>query len=75
MPTEWTPLLSTFASTLGLVLYVVGGMRFRTWAIDDRTGVPRYPRGVETVLLWLVYSGVVSIGIVVVRQTLRDFAG
>ena len=73
MTTEWTTLLPPLATLLGAVLYVVGGLRFREWAVDERPGIPRYPRAVETVLLWLVYSTVVSVAIVVVRQTIRDF--
>lgn len=59
--------------SLGVALYVLGGVRFRRWAVDERPGIPRYPQAVETVLLWLIYSGVVSIGIVIIRQTIRDF--
>ena len=57
----------------GALVYVACGIRFRRWAIDERPGIPRYPASVETILLWLVYSGVVSIAIVIARQTLRHF--
>jgi len=58
-------------SAMGLVLYVVGGVRFRRWAVEDRPGIPRYSANVETIMLWLVYSVGISIMIVVVRQALR----
>lgn len=51
--------------------YVVGGLRFRRWVVDDRPGVPRYSAHVETVFLWLLYSSFVSIGIVIVKQLMR----
>ncbi|MEM9174859.1 MAG: hypothetical protein AAGC67_06465 [Myxococcota bacterium] len=73
MPIETTTLWTALSLSLGLALYVFGGIRFRRWAVADRWGVPRYPQSVETVLLWLVYSGVVSIAIIVTRQTLRHF--
>jgi hypothetical protein len=60
--------LSLFA---GGLLYVFGGMRFRRWAVGDRPGIPRFSPSVETILLWIVYSGVVSVGVVIFRQTLR----
>ncbi len=73
MPIESTSLASAGMILLGLALYVAGGVRFRRWAVDDRPGIPRFSARVETVLLWLVYSGVLSIAIVVLRQTLREF--
>jgi len=57
---------------MGVAFYVFGGIRFRRWAIDDRPGIPRYPASVETILLWVFYSGVVSVAIVIARQTLRQ---
>jgi len=69
MPIESTPVL---LSALGVVLYIVGGIRFRRWAIEDRPGIPRYSPNVETIMLWLVYSVGISITIVVIRQTLRQ---
>lgn len=72
MPFESTPLWTGIALACGALLYVVGGIRFRRWAIDDRWGVPRFSRATETVLLWLVYSGAVSVGIIILRQTLRE---
>lgn len=71
MLSEWTPLWAALVLAVALPLFVVGGLRFRSWVVDDRPGIPRYPQAVETIFLWLVYSGVVSIGIVVVRQTMR----
>ena len=72
MPIEPTPFWSAITLSLGAVLYVMGGIRFRRWAVDDRWGVPRFSQTTETVLLWLLYSGVVSIAIIVTRQTLRQ---
>jgi hypothetical protein len=72
MPIDTTSLSSLGLATLGLTLYVAGGLRFRRWAVDGRPGVPRFSSRVETVLLWLLYSGALSIAIVVARQTLRE---
>lgn len=71
MPIDWTPLWIASAVAICALLFVIGGLRFRRWAIDDRPGIPRFSNQVETIILWLVYSGAVSVGIVVVRQTLR----
>lgn len=73
MPIETTSLWTALGLSLGLALYVFGGIRFRRWAVDDRWGAPRFSHSVETVLLWLLYSAAVSIAIVVARQTLRHF--
>ena len=73
MPIETTTLWTPLSLCLGLTLYVLGGIRFRRWAVADRWGVPRFSHSVETVLLWLVYSTAVSIAIIVARQTLRHF--
>ena len=73
MPIESTPLVSVLALSMGALLYVFCGIRFRRCAVADRWGVPRYPESVETVLLWLVYSGAVALAIIVCRQTLRHF--
>lgn len=59
-------------SAFGTVLYIVGGIRFRRWAVEDRAGIPRYSPNVETIMLWLIYSAGLSIIIIVVRQTLRQ---
>ena len=53
--------------------FVFGGIRFRRWVVEDRPGIPRFPNHVETVLLWLIYSVVVAVAIVVAKQTLRHF--
>lgn len=71
MPMEWTPLSSAGLAALGALIFVTGGLRFRRWAIDDRPGIPRFSSSVETILLWLLYSGIIAIAIIVVRQTLR----
>ena len=67
IPTFWSLALLG----IGAAAYIIGGVRFRRWAVEDRAGIPRYPVHVETVLLWLIYSVVISIAIVVIRQTLR----
>lgn len=71
MQLEWTPLWNAIPVILGSLLFVAGGLRFRRWATDDRPGIPRYSKAVETFILWLIYSGAVSIGVVLCRQTLR----
>jgi len=71
MQLEWTPLWHAISMILGSLLFVAGGLRFRRWATDDRPGIPRDPQRVETFILWLVYSGAISLGIVLFRQTLR----
>jgi hypothetical protein len=73
MPIGTTSLWTALSLSLGLALYVLGGIRFRRWAVDDRWGVPRFSHSVETVLLWLLYSAGVALAIVVARQTLRHF--
>ncbi|HEB89403.1 MAG TPA: hypothetical protein ENI85_07515 [Deltaproteobacteria bacterium] len=71
MTSEWTALFSAAAIAVGLVLYVVGGLRFRRWAVEDRPGIPRFSNHVETIILWMLYSAGLSIAIIVIRQTLR----
>lgn len=58
----------------GLPFYVAGGLRFRRWVVEDRPGVPRYSMHLETVVLWLIYSGMVSTLIVMVKQAMRRLA-
>ena len=55
----------------GLPFYVAGGLRFRRWAVEDRPGVPRYSMHLETIVLWMIYSGMISMGIVLVKQAVR----
>ena len=71
MAIEWTLLGSVLVVALGLPLFVLGGLRFRRWAVEDRPGIPRYSENTETIMLWLIYSFGVSLCIVVIRQTLR----
>jgi hypothetical protein len=71
MPIESTPIAMALSLLTGGLLYVFCGVRFRRWATDDRPGIPRFSPSVETILLWMVYSGVVAIGIIVFRQALR----
>lgn len=73
MPNESTAFLSAALVSIGALLFITGGLRFRRWAIEDRSGIPRFSASVETILLWLLYSGVISVLIVVVRQSLRSF--
>ena len=72
MQLDWTPLWNLISLVLGSLLFVAGGLRFRRWATDDRPGIPRFSQRVETFILWLVYSGAISLGIVLCRQTLRQ---
>ena len=71
MSVETWPLSQTLALSLGGLLYIAGGLRFRRWAVEDRAGIPRYSERVETVMLWMVYSGLIAMAIVVFKQTLR----
>jgi len=71
MPLESTPLIQAAWLVLGSLLFVMGGLRFRHWVVEDRPGIPKYSHRVETVMLWLVYSGGVAFGIIVIKQTLR----
>ena len=67
MQLEWNPLWNAISVMLGSLLFVAGGVRFRRWTTDDRPGIPRYSQPVETLILWLVYSGAISLGIVLCR--------
>ena len=62
---RWLPLVA------GFPLYVLGGLRFRRWIVEDRAGIPRYSLHVETITLWLLYSGAVAIAIVLLKQAMR----
>lgn len=55
----------------GLPLYYAGGLYFRRWAVKDRAGVPRYSIHLETIYLWMIYSGLISMLILVVKQAMR----
>lgn len=65
MLSGWLPLVA------GFPVYVLGGLRFRRWVVEDRAGIPRYPLHVETICLWLLYSGAMAIAIVLLKQLLR----
>ena len=72
MDFQWTGLLPFgLAGAFGAVLFVAGGLRFRRWAVEDRPGIPRYSETGETVFLWVLYSGLIALIIVLVKQTLR----
>ena len=71
MPIESAPIITIMLLALGALLYIMGGIRFRRWAVDDRSGIPRFSSATETIVLWLLYSGAVSFAIVILRQTLR----
>jgi hypothetical protein len=73
MPFESVSLTSSSFAALSLALYVVGGFRFRRWAVEGRPGVPRFSPQVETILLWLLYSSAIAVAVVVLRQTARAF--
>ncbi|MFK7894867.1 MAG: hypothetical protein AB8G23_03465 [Myxococcota bacterium] len=65
------PLGLAIAGAIGFALFLLGGLRFRRWAVEDRPGIPRYSETGETVFLWIVYSGLIALIIVLVRQTMR----
>ena len=69
---ETTFIVTVTAALLGAVGFVLGGLRFRRWSVEDRIGVPRFPNHVETVLIWLVYSSSVAATIVLTLQFFRD---
>ena len=74
MDFQWIELLPfglALAGALAAVLFVAGGMRFRRWAVEGRPGIPRYSETGETVFLWTLYSGLIALVIVLVKQTLR----
>jgi hypothetical protein len=71
MAQEWNTLATLALQLVGGLCFVLGGLRFRSWAVEDRAGIPRFPSHVETVLLWLVYSVSIAIVIIVFKQTLR----
>ena len=43
-----------------VVFAVLGGFRFRRWAVAGRTRVPRYSPTVETIACWAVYGAFVA---------------
>ena len=55
-----------------LLAFVLGGLRFRGWAVEGRSGIPRFSRHTETVVLWLAYSGAIGFVTFWVRQVLHD---
>ena len=69
--TGWFPLGLSVAAAMGFALFVMGGLRFRRWAVEDRPGIPRYSETGETIFLWTVYSALIALLIILVRQTLR----
>jgi hypothetical protein len=69
---EWTSLWSVLATFSGALAFLAGGFVFRRWAVGDRPGIPRFARPVETVVLWVLYSTLFSIGVIVLLQTLRE---
>ena len=72
MNVEFANPIYSLAAIAGFVAYVLGGARFRHWAVAGRVGKPRFPQTIETVLLWVVYSLSISFVIVGVLQLLRD---
>ncbi|MHA7839718.1 MAG: hypothetical protein ACX98W_19815 [bacterium] len=72
MAIEATGIWSAAWLVLGALLFVRGGLRFRRWAVEDRVGIPRFSIHTETIMIWLVYSAVVAVAIVVVKQVLRE---
>jgi hypothetical protein len=71
MTIEWSVFMSLCAILLGAAGFVLGGLRFRRWSVEDRIGQPRFPNHIETVLLWLIYSGGVAFVIVLTLQVFR----
>lgn len=43
-----------------LLLSILGGFRFRRWAVTGRERVPRFSQTAETILCWGIYSMLVS---------------
>ena len=64
-------MLLVLAAGSALLAWAAGGVRFRRWAIQARTGKPRFPEPIETILLWLVYSAGVSAIVALALQVLR----
>ena len=73
MAFEFSAILSIGLLALAAALFVMGGLRFRRWAVENRVGVPGYSTNTETIMLWLIYSVGISIVIVVALQTFRHF--
>jgi len=71
MPFEPDSLWTWIPLAAGLPIYVLGGLRFRRWVVEDRPGAPRYSQHLETIYLWLIYSGTLSLAIVMVKQAMR----
>jgi len=71
MSPDSTSLIPVLILAAAFPLYVRGGLRFRSWVVEDRPGIPRYSRNVETILLWMLYSGAVAIAIVMLKQAMR----
>ncbi len=69
---EWTTLWSASWQLAGAFLFPTGGRRFRRWAVEGRAGIPRFPNHVETVLLWLIYSGLIASVIILIKQVMRQ---
>ncbi len=56
-----------------ILLCILGGFRFRRWAVTGRDRVPRYSETVETVLCWGIYSVFVSFCVFWGRHWLFEF--
>jgi hypothetical protein len=42
------------------LICVLGGFRFRRWAVAGRDRIPRFSQTMETIVCWSVYSLLVS---------------
>ncbi len=71
MSLETTSLWSWVLLAASFPVFVVGGLRFRRWVVEDRAGVPRYSPQVETIFIWMFYSSFVAFVIVILKQMMR----
>lgn len=71
MSLETTSLWAWISLAASFPLFLVGGLRFRRWVVEDRPGVPRYSQQVETIVIWLLYSTLVAFLIIVLKQMMR----
>ena len=69
MLNQWTSTWGVMDASSGALVFLAGGL---VWAVGDRPGIPRFARSLETVVLWVLYSTLFSIGVVVLLQTLRE---
>ncbi|MCP4035744.1 MAG: hypothetical protein GY944_12655 [bacterium] len=56
-----------------ILLCVLGGFRFRRWAVNGRPRIPRYSETVETILCWSIYSVFISFCVFWGRNCLYEY--